>query len=287
LRGIRRFDPDCIFGRGAYAAHAGAVTGASVILVLDSETDRLDHAVSKPFVDAILTPAVFRRDLGPNHYRFEGFKESAYLHPEVYEHDPSVREELGVGPEEPFAVVRLNAFGSHHDVGERGFSPAQRRELLAHLGEHVTVFVSDEGGRTDLSGLGVREYDIHPARIHDALAEARLLVADTQTMVTEAALLGTPAVRSNSFVGDGDMGNFLRLDEAGLVYNLTGFDDVLERATALAADADGREQWRERRDAFVADMVNLTDLLVDITEHLENVDDVAGLAAKRSPASPT
>ncbi|MFC7213285.1 DUF354 domain-containing protein [Saliphagus sp. GCM10025334] len=260
----RAYDPDWIFGIGSYAAHAGAMTRTPVTVVLDTEPTSIDHWLSRPFVSTFLTPEAFRKDLGSNHYRFRGFKESAYLHPDVFEADPEVRDELGVGRDEPYVIVRLNAFGSHHDIGKQGFTGDARRRLLSRLAEDATVFVSDEGGDADLEGLDVRPFSLHPARIHDALAEAELLVADTQTMVTEAALLGTPAIRSNSFVGDDDMGNFLELESNGLIYNCAALEEVLQRATALLADDSVATKWETRRDEYVADMTNLTDLLTDL-----------------------
>ncbi|WP_115862585.1 DUF354 domain-containing protein [Halorussus litoreus] len=264
VREAREYDPDRIFGVGAYAAHAGAVTGASVVLITDSANTHLDHAISRPFADAYLTPHTFGKDLGEKHHAFNGFKECAYLHPEVYDPDADIRDELGVGPDETYAIVRLNAFGSHHDVGEDGFTPEKREHLVEELSERATVFVSDEGGDMDFASVPAEPFDLHPARIHDALAEASLLVADTQTMVTEAALLGTPAVRSNSFVGEDDMGNFHELEREGLVYNLEAFGAVLDTATTLLEREGVAREWERRREAFLADKVNLTDLVVDV-----------------------
>jgi len=270
-----RYDPDCVFGRGSYAALAGAVARAPVVLVDDSETTDLDHAVSKPFTDAFLTPHTFEKDLGESHYEFRGFKELAYLHPETYEPQTYIREELGVGDDEPYVFVRLNAFGSHHDVGREGFGPDQRRRLVEALAERATVFVSDEGGEMDLDETPARAYDLHPALLHDALAEADLLVADTQTMVTEAALLGTPAIRSNSFVGDDDMGNFVDLERQGLVYNLREFDAVLAAATDLLDDPGTEARWRRIRDDYLADKVNLTEVVVGVAENADRLDAAA------------
>ncbi|UPV76578.1 DUF354 domain-containing protein (plasmid) [Halorussus limi] len=269
----RQFDPDCVFGRGAFAALAGTVAGTPVVLVDDSGNTDLDHAISVPLVDAVLTPHTFEKDLGEKHYEFRGFKELAYLHPDEYELQSDVRDELGVGPDEEFAIVRLNAFGSHHDVGKAGFTPEKRRELVETLAERATVFVSDEGGEMDLDRTPARAFDLHPALLHDALSEASLLVADTQTMVTEAALLGTPAIRSNSFVGDDDMGNFVDLERAGLVYNLREFDAVLDAATDLLADEDADQRWRNLRDRYLEDKVNLTEIVVEVAERVDSADE--------------
>lgn len=279
LRRTFRFGPDLIFGMGAYAAHAGAVSRTRTVLLMDSEPTTLDHLVSKPFADAILTPTTFRKDLGAKHYVFDGFKETAYLHPDVFSADPTVRDELGVG-DEPFAIVRFNAFGSHHDLGKGGFSTDQRRQLVEHLADSVTVFVSDEGGDLDLASVPASAYDLHPARLHDALAEASLLVADTQTMVTEAALLGTPAIRSNSFVGESDMGNFLELEDRELIFNETGFDAVLDRATELLETDDVVEVWRRRRDAYLEGKVNLADLIVAVATNPDVLDQIEGLSSR-------
>jgi hypothetical protein len=113
--------------------------------------------------------------------------------------------------------------------------------------------------------------------MHDALAAADLLVADTQTMVTEAALLGTPAVRSNSFVGEDDMGNFLELESAGLVRNCRSADYAIELATELLSDPSTAETWRRRRAAYVGDMVDLTRVLVDVAKSPDAPGSVDGV----------
>lgn len=274
VRATRRFDPDVIFGMGAYAAHAGAIGRAPVVLLLDSEPTSLDHAISRPFARTLLTPDAFRKDLGERHYAFEGFKESAYLHPEVFTPESDVRERMGLDPDERYVLVRFNAFGSHHDLGKGGFSREQRRALIRKLAQHATVLVSDEGGDLETDGLPTKTYDLHPALLHDVLAGADLLVADTQTMVTEAALLGTPAVRSNAFVGDEDMGNFRELERAGLVYNEATFEGAMETATDLLTDDAAASTWQVRRDSYVEDMVDLSDVIVEAALARGHVDDI-------------
>lgn len=273
LRAVRRFDPDLLFGMGGYAAHAGLLSRTPVVLILDSEPTTLDHLVSKPFARAILTPHPFRKHLGDKHYEFSGFKETAYLHPDVYEPNDNVRSQLGVGPDERYVLLRFNAWGSHHDVGEGGFSPTQCRTFVDRLAEYATVFVSDEGGEFEFADSPARPFDLHPALLHDALAEAALLVADSQTTVTEAALLGTPSIRSNSWVGDDDMGNFVELADEGLVHNIAAFEEAVETAEAILEDPGAKATWRERRREYIESHVNLTDLIVDTAENLGSVSE--------------
>jgi predicted glycosyltransferase len=276
-RRARRFDPDVIFGRGPYAAFAGIVTGTKPVLVLDSEPSQLAHAVSSRFARLVLTPAAFDGVLGGHHYCFDGLTECAYLHPNVRstEPDPAIFDDLGVDPDERLALVRFNAFDALHDVGASGETRAARRRLVDALAEHATVFVSDEGGDLDFESLPARRYDLHPGRIHDALAAADLFVADTGTMVTEAALLGTPAVR---FVdaSEPEMGEFRELEAAGLIVQHTDFEAVRDSCVRLLGDESAADRWAERRDAYLADAPDLTALLREVAERPDAVTELGG-----------
>jgi len=177
----------------------------------------------------------------------------------------------------------LNAFGSHHDVGEGGIGQSECLELIETLADRATVFVSDEGRDVSLDSVPAEPFSLHPARLHDALAEAELLIADTQTMVTEAALLGTPAIRSNSFVGDSDMGNFLELEDEGLIFNIASFDGVVEQAQLLLDAENTASMWNRRRNEYLDKKCNLTDLLVEVAESGGDVDGIESLRAFGEP----
>ncbi|RAW45616.1 hypothetical protein DQW50_07625 [Halorubrum sp. 48-1-W] len=280
---LRKEELDLVFGMGVYSAFAGTVSRTPTVLVTDSEPIAIQYVAMSfsPFVQALLTPESFTRELGKKHYTFDGFKETAYLHPDVYTSTGTIREELGIGSD-PFVLIRFNAFNGHHDVGRRGFTSEQKRELIDRISEHATVFVSDETGVLDLDGSAARAYDAHPALIHEALAEAELLIADTQTMITEAALLGTPAIRSNSFVGDGDMGNFKELERAGLVYNFPEFDPVVTTAEELLTRPDTDEVWERKRSEFLSDKCNLTALIVGIVDRVDVTGSI-GEAVRKNP----
>jgi hypothetical protein len=213
--------------------------------------------------DLVLTPASFVGSLGAVHHTFDGFKESAYLHPDTFDPDSSVRNELGVATDECYAILRFNAFDAFHDVGEDGLTRDQQRALVDAIATEATVFVSHEGTGLELDSLDARPYDLAPARIHDALAEASLLVAETGTMVTEAALLGTPAVGCGAFA-HWDFGEFAALEDAGLVVVTGDFEATVAAAHDLLADDLARARWQRRRDEFVADQVDLTSLLVSV-----------------------
>lgn len=284
LRRARDYDPDVIFGRTAYAAYAGVLTGTKPVLVLDSQPSYTGPMVFSRFARAAITPKAFNRVLGSHHYTFDGLTEVAYLHPDVYSPDPTVRDDLGVDPDEQYAIVRFNAFDALHDVGTDGNTQVDRRRLLERLSDHATVFVSDEGGHLDFDDVPAREYDLHPGRIHDALAEADLLVADTGTMVTEAALLGTPAVR---FVDESEptMGEFEELERNGIAVQHTDFDEVLDSCVRLIEDDSATERWEELRDRYLEGKPNVTNLLRKIAERPEDVETYTRSTSQLRPAA--
>lgn len=279
---VWQYDPAVVFGRSVFAAHAGALARVPTVLVVDSEVTSIDHRLSRPVADVILTPHTFTKDLGRRHYRFTGFTECAYLHPDVWEPTTDIRDELGLEPAERYAILRFNCLRAHHDVGESGFTVDQRDRLIEAVADHATVFVSDEAVEGGAAAPSARAFDLHPALMHDALAGADLLVADTQTMVTEAALLGTPAIRSNSFVGESDMGNFIELEEEGLIRNHAAFDDVLASAHELLANDEIQDEWDRRAREYMDTKINLTELIVDIALSYDRIDEFDRLHVERT-----
>ena len=86
-------------------------------------------------------------------------------------------------------------------------------------------------------------------------------------MATEAALLGTPAIRSNSFVGDNDMSNFKMLEEKyGLLLNIRDFNTVLNTAIDFAKESR-KEEWLHKRDAYYASVGNANLFITDILDN--------------------
>jgi predicted glycosyltransferase len=265
VREARRFDPDVITSIGGVEiAYVAPLAGARSVAFNDSEGMPV-HDVSLPLVDVICTPRAYHRDFGSRHVRYDGYHELAYLHPDRFRPSADRLREAGLEPGEPYFVLRFVAWQANHDMGKQGLSPATKRELADSLSEHGAVYITSEA---DLP----REFEqyrtpIPPELAHDLLAFADLYVGDSQTMTTEAALLGTPAVRSNSFVGDGDMSNFVELEERyELLYNRADDREALELVERLLADPTTEETWQRRRERLLADKIDVTEFAVDVIE---------------------
>ncbi len=265
LRLSREFDPGVVTGiGGASIAPVCKLLGKPLIIFDDSEPiPRVEQFFEYNFATVICTPDCFMRDLGKHHIRYAGYHELAYLHPDYFWPDPTVLEELKVSAEEPFSILRFVSWKATHDLGHRGFSDEAKREIVKTLSRYGRVFVTSE---TPLP----REFEpyritVQPHRIHSVLYYARLFLGDGATMATEAAILGTPAVRSSSLALT--MGNFLELmNRYELVYSYYEWTEALCHAVQLLEQEDVKVQWRQRREQLLVDKIDVTAWMVDFIE---------------------
>jgi predicted glycosyltransferase len=238
--------------------------GKPFIALTDTEHATEQHALFKPFATVIATPDVFTRDLGPKQIRYAGFHELAYLHPDEFTPDPRELDSLGLKPDERFFVVRFVAWQATHDVGEHGFSADDKRALLRELSKHGRVLLSVEDDDIDPEFRPLVT-TFPPEKVHHLLAFATLYIGEGGTMLTEAALLGTPAI----FVSTLRAGNWDHLrDQYGLLYFFDTGREGLAKALELLAMPDLKAVWAERRAKLLANKINPTPWLVDLGNRL-------------------
>jgi len=262
----REFKPDIIVGFGVVESLTSALLRKPCILVIDSEPLPVQHFLSKLFASVILTPSCFRKELGKKQIRFNGYKELAYLHPDSFKPDPSIYDELGINRDEKYVILRFNAFDAFHDIGKYGFPLHHQHQLVKELERHARVFISAEGSLPE--DLKSYNLSIPFHRIHHVLYYAQLLVSDTQTLTTEAAILGTPAIRCNSFAGPNDMGNFVELEQKyDLIYCFPEPDRAIEKALELVQKPDLKERWAEKREILLGDKIDVAGFMVWFIEN--------------------
>jgi len=260
-RRARALDPDVMTAIGGVAvSHVARLVGARSVVFTDTEHASLSNAVAFPFADVVLTPESYE-DEHANQERYPGCHELAYLHPARFDPDPDVVRAAGVDPTEPYVVLRHGGWGALHDVGDSGLDGGDGAGIVAMVeafeNEGVRVLLTSEDDHPP--AVADRALDVEPTRMHDLLAYADVFVGESGTMSLEAAVLGTPAV----YVHTARPGIVAELAESGLLFPYHGDDRhrrAMERALSLLrGDAD----WDARREAFLADAVDTTDLLLD------------------------
>ncbi len=266
---VRREKIDVMLGTSVAIAHASRFSRAKSILFNMDDADIVKEfaQLAYPFADYIVVPEVVRDRRTRQYITHTSCHELAYLHPDLYTPDPRILDTLGVAPHETFFIVRLVALKAFHDVGQAGLSLAARRKLIQMLSSYGKVFITAEGQLPE----EFRRYQIPlpPERIHDALSYAKLLVSDSQTMTREAAVLGVPSIRCNTFVG-----RLSAMEELEQRYDLTyGFlpgdeERMFARLEALLTDPTLSETWQGKRARLLAEKPNLTRWMIRLVDRI-------------------
>jgi predicted glycosyltransferase len=255
--------------------------GVSMTLPLVSKLTKLksigldddDIAVTPIFAkyanmaSAILTPSsLIYPNRGENHVTYQGFHELAYLQTTRFVPDLRIFDILGIDRDTDYFIVRFNSFNAHHDVGQTGMSFEQKKELILNLEKKGLVFVSTES----IIESEFEKYKLpnNPEKMHSFLAFAKLYVGESQTMTTEAAILGTPALKCNTFSGRLSVPNELE-SKYGLCYSFqpSEFPQLMEKLDELLNMPDLNERWQKKRKTMLEDKIDVTDFLVWFVEN--------------------
>ncbi|MHC3437102.1 DUF354 domain-containing protein [Natrialbaceae archaeon A-gly3] len=264
LRRAQRIEPDVMTAIGGVAvAHVAALVDAQSVVFLDNE-GMTSHRITTPFADVVCTPRRFEEEYGEGHLRYDGYQELAYLHPDRFDPSPDALRRHGVDPDERYFVVRFRKWDALHDVGEAGLSRAGKKRLVSLLAERGEVYITS----TDELPPDLESYRLPvPAHlIHDLMYYADCYAGDSATMATEAAVLGTPAVRIQSFADpETDMSNFQELeDRYGLLHSTSDEDVALETLEELVTDSATKRRWRRRRERLLEEKIDVTPFIADL-----------------------
>jgi len=265
----RALRPRLIVGTSAHAARVARLVGARSVVVNDDDAGAvpLFRWLAYPLASAIVTPDCLRHERhGKRHLTYPSYQQLFYLHPNRFRPDPTVRSLLPLAPGERYAVVRLSALGAHHDTGVRGIGEELVLRLHDRLAGQMRLFVSSEAALSPR--LEPLRLPIPPERMHDVLAFAEFYVGDSQSVTAEAAVLGTPALRMNDFVG---RISYLReLEGYGLAF---GFkpgqaDQLVQELERILGLEDRRALFEQRRARMLAEKIDPVPWFLEVLDSL-------------------
>lgn len=263
FRIVRNFRPDYIISKASfYAILLRPFTRARLVITPDSEVVWLTRKIVAPFSHIVITPDTYSIDYGKKQKRINGFFEECYLGPDEFVPDRQVLEKAGIGANKPFFLLRFISWDANHDVGHYGFSDEQKIKLTEILSRHGRVIISAEQKHLPEN---LKKYlnPTPPNEIHHLLHFAHMYIGDSQTMATEAALLGAPSLRYNSFVGPGDMSNFIILENKyGLLRNFSDFNQLVKTIQTFLEDKAIKQEWLMKRDRYFSLKENINQQLL-------------------------
>ena len=259
---VKKFSPDIFVGFGSIrAAHVAKVLGKPCINFEDTDHATWEHRLYVPFADVVITPLCFRKDFGKKQVKIDTYKELFYLHPDYFRPDTSVLADAGIKPDERFIVLRFVAWDAQHDLGQNGLQ--NREEIVEQLEKYGKVFITSEVALPE--SLKKYQITIPLEKLHDLLYFATLYFGEGSTTAAEAAMMGTPAIYVSSLAGS--LGYVSDLEQKyGLLYNFRDQEPALAKAVELLKNPQVKEEWMQKRDAFLKDKLNATRFLIWFVE---------------------
>lgn len=269
LRFARRNHIDIGLSSGIVLSHVSKFTRMKSF-VFDDDDDAAEPLVVKyghPLSDVVFTPDCIRRATSKAVY-YAGTHELAYLHPNRFTPDQMILDKAGLKEGERFFIMRFVALKGHHDVGQKGLSLEQKCRLLDLMKKYGRVIVTSE--RELEPEFEPYRLPVPPEEIHSLMAYSSMFVGDSQTMTSEAAIMGVPALKCNTFAGRLSVPNMLE-QQYGLcyAYHPDDFDKLYEHVKSLLErnPDDLHAEWKEKRERFLDEHIDVTAFF---TQFIEN-----------------
>lgn len=236
---------------------------ARIAVFYGTEIAKLTNAVVYPLADYVCTSSSYQGRVNGNHITYPGYHELAYLHPNRFTPDREIVRELGIDPDSPYFIVRFVSYEASHDTGADTLPAKKKLELVHMLAERGRVLVSSEGALPP--ELEPFKLKIPVSHIHHVIAFSSLVVGESSTMASEAAVLGVPGVYISPF-GRGFTDEQERYD---LVQNFTGPKFHADWVGAVRASLDDpgfRERVRAGHRRLLTDKLDVTSWLLEFFE---------------------
>jgi hypothetical protein len=264
LRMHRKYGFDIAFGTDVSTTHLTLFKNVPSYTFCEDDDDvvHLYALAAYPFTTKVVNPVGIRYKYFKNkRLLHNSYHELAYLHPDFFTPDEAVIKKYGFSPYS-YIIIRNSALKAHHDIGAKGLS--------GEVWDRVNKVIKDYPQIT--SHEGAKSQKIEPWDMHHVLAFSKMIISDSLSMSVEAAVLGVPAIRYNSFVGRVSVLNELE-NKYDLTYGFNASDS--ESATAmiykieeLLAMAHLPEVWQEKRQKMLSEKINFTTWMIDLFNNI-------------------
>lgn len=190
---------------------------------------------------------------------YPGYHELAYLHPDRFTPDADHVHAAGLEPENYF-ILRFVSWQASHDLGETGLAYLFKHQLVKKLEKHGRVLITSESPLP--ADLESYRFSFPPDQMHHLLAHAKMLVGESATMASEAAVLGVPAL----FISNTGRGYTDELEKRyGLVFNFTRSqtNPIMQKMDDLLSIPDLRALSQQRRSKLLREKIDTTQWMLN------------------------
>ncbi|WP_020601244.1 DUF354 domain-containing protein [Spirosoma panaciterrae] len=252
----RLYKPDILIGCLTQISWVGFLL--RIPSIFNAEDDMtytfLQGIITYPFISTILAPIPTK--VGIFSFKkigYAGYHKLAYLHPNRFQSNSElVTNTVGHKPYILFRLVSLNAY---HDVNAKGISEETLKKLII-LFKKYNIFISSEKPlKSDFQKFKLK---INEKNIHHFLDNASFFIGDSQSMTVEAALLGTPNIKYNSFFGRISVLEELE-NVHGLTKGLPPDEDLLFKTiNEYIDDSQIHSRYEEQRQIMLSSKIDVT-----------------------------
>jgi len=261
----KKFAPDLMVGTDYCITHVGKLLRIPSIVLNedDFEINKFFCRLAYPFCSSIISPTVC--NVGryqEKKINYDGYQKLAYLHPDVFTPDLRIVSKYTT-PGEKYFLIRLVSFSAGHDIemNHGGLQKLYIKKLIDVLLPYGKVYITSESEIP--SDLEQYKLKIDFKDIHHLLAYASLFIADSQSMIVESAMLGTPNIRFNSFVGKISV-----LEELENKYGLTiGINNgnpekLITKVSEMLQTENLKHSFIQKRDRMLKEKINVNSFLI-------------------------
>lgn len=264
LRVVLKYKPKMLIGTDIAITHVGKLMRIPSVILNEDDAKEVPLFTNfgVKYATAVLAPHCC--DVSPYNNKkvgYQGYHELAYLHPNYFTPDETKIKELFAESKDYF-ILRFAELTAHHDEGKKGINLSIAKQLIEKLSPFGSVYITSE--RKLEPELEPYRIKIHPKNMHHALYYAQMYIGDSQTMAAEAAVLGTPSIRFNDFVG-----KLSYLEELEHKYHLTfGIPTnkpslLFEKIDELVKDTSVKDTFKKRREMMLNDCVDVVSFWVN------------------------
>lgn len=263
--------PTLMIGTNYSITHIGYILRIPSIVLNedDFKINKFFCWLTYPFAKHIISPKVC--DVGKYNYKkieYDGYQKLAYLHPKYFTPNIEVlKQYFRAGTK--YVLIRLVNFNAGHDIESvnSGIQKSLLRNIITLIEElGYEVYISNEG-KVDEE---FRDYElkIKFSDIHNIMYYSSLFIADSQSMIVEAAVLGVPSIRYNSFVGKISVLN--ELEKKYMLTNgvrLNNQQELMGKINQILKDNNYKQNVVTRKNKMLLEKIDLTGFLIWFIEN--------------------
>ncbi len=255
-----KYKPKMLIGTDIVIAHIGKLLNIPSVILNEDDAKEVPFLAKYGFKYATVVFSPDSCDILPyeNKIGYKGYHELAYLHPLYFKPDKSKVSEL-LKDGQKYFILRFAELTAHHDKGKNGIDLIIAKKLITQLSPFGRVYITSE--RKLETELEPYRISIKPKNMHHALYFAQIYIGDSQTMAAEAAVLGTPSIRFNDFVG-----KLGYLEELEHKYNLTigvptdKSELLFNEIQQLLSNQNLQKDFDQRKENMLKESVDVAEL---------------------------